>query len=224
MRKDGPRLQRTSLVECLTGGKAVLVLGAHCDDAALGCGGLLVRLSAMPEAAGARIGMTFTGGGNASRVAEEQAAAKALGLTEIDVRSYPDTLLPDHSGSIKDELLRRREAIGVDRIGLVLCPSLEDRHQDHRIVAENAWRIFRDHVILEYEILKYEADLPQPNFYVGLTEAEAERKAAILEECYPSRARHHWWGRQRFLSLMQIRGVQANCRYAEAYVARKLVV
>lgn len=217
-------MQPISLAEGLGGDRVVLALGAHCDDIALGCGGWLRRLAAGPGAKARRVGLVFSGGDDPVRKAEELRAAPAFGLQETTVLEYPDTLLPEHWAEIKEELLQWRERIGPDRIGLVLSPRLDDRHQDHRTVAENAWRIFRDHLILEYEVPAYEGLPAAPNVYAELTEAQAREKADLLLKHYPSRACHPWWTRETFLALARLRGIEINAPYAEGFVARKLKV
>lgn len=202
-------------------GRSVLVYAAHCDDAALGAGGLLRRLSA-PALGLAITSIVFTGG-DGPRRAEEEAAALALGVQDLRVLDLPDTGLPRHDEQIKSDMWATRDRIGADNIALVLCPRLEDRHQDHRTVAENVWRIFRDHLILEYEIAKYEGDLARPNLYVPLSADEAQAKADTLLRCYPSRAVHHWWQPHALQALMALRGIECNSPFAEAFVARKQV-
>jgi LmbE family N-acetylglucosaminyl deacetylase len=204
---------------------AVLALGAHCDDIALGCGGFVKRLAQRNDLLVEVHAIVFSGGGDPVRAAEERTAAARLGIHELTIHDYPDTLLPNHWDAIKSDLLTERERLERNSggVGIVFCPRTDDRHQDHRAVAENAWRAFRRHLILEYEIAKYEGDLGSPNVFVPLTSEEARAKAAILEDCYPSRKIHHWWATDVFLSLMRLRGVESNSDYAEAFTARKLV-
>lgn len=203
--------------------QTVLVLSAHCDDAELGCGGLLKRLVQDGEYHEIRH-VVFSGGNNPIREEEERNASLAFGIRHATFHSYPDSLLPNYWHEIKKDLLMLRDEIGIGHIGIVLCPRLDDRHQDHRVVTENVWRVFRDHLILEYEIHSYEGDLGQPNIYVELTEAQANEKADLLVKCYPSRACHRWWNRENFLALMRLRGVEANVAYAEGLIARKMLV
>ena len=205
-------------------GKTVIVFSAHCDDAAIGCGGTVQRIAKEAGDGCTRIGIVFSGGDNPSRADEEREAMAGLGVEMKQIYNFPDTKLPDHWFAIKQCMLTLREEIGSESIGLVLCPRLEDRHQDHRVIAENVWRIFRQHLILEYEIAKYEADLGQPNIYVSLDGGEAERKVKVLLESSPSRHCHHWWSADTFYSLMHLRGIESNCTYAEGLYGRKLVV
>lgn len=205
-------------------GKTVLVFAAHCDDTPLGCGGTLQRIAADTGNKCTRIGVVFSGGDDPVRTAEEHCAMNRLGIELRHVLTLPDTRLPDSWFDIKEEMLTLREDIGSEHIGLILCPRLEDRHQDHRAVAENVWRVFRKHPIFEYEIAKYESDLGHPNVYVELDGGEAERKVDLLLDCYPSRSIHHWWCAETFFALMRLRGIESNCTYAEGLYVRKLVL
>jgi LmbE family N-acetylglucosaminyl deacetylase len=201
----------------------VLVLSAHCDDAALGCGALMRRLRQEGPSGPELRAIVFSGGDDAVRSVEERRAADAFGITKLDLLSYPDSLLPNHWHEIKAHLLAVRQEIGSERIALILCPRIDDRHQDHRIVTENVWRVFRDHLILEYEVFKYEGDVGQPNVYIPLAESEAQAKLTALVNCYPSRRTHHWWNPDTLCAPMLLRGIECNEKYAEAFVARKLV-
>jgi LmbE family N-acetylglucosaminyl deacetylase len=109
---------------------------------------------------------------------------------------------------------------------LVISPRLEDRHQDHRVVAELAWQTFRNHLVLEYEIPKYEGDLGQPNVYVPLAASTAERKVEHLLSAFPSQAHRTWFNAETFRSILRLRGIEANAPsgYAEGFTARKLVL
>lgn len=205
-------------------GKTVLAFSAHCDDVPIGCAGLLCRIGQDTGRRALLRTVTFCGGDDPTRRVEERQAMKVLGCEDPEVHSFPDTQLPENSLPIKTKMLAVRDAIGEDEIGLVLCPRLEDRHQDHRTVAENVWRVFRQTLIIEYEIAKYEADLGSPNLYVRLGEEEAEWKVDMLLTAYPSRNRHHWWSAETFFSLMRLRGIECNSNFAEGLYCRKLLV
>jgi LmbE family N-acetylglucosaminyl deacetylase len=205
-------------------GKTVLIFSAHCDDAAIGCGGTLQRIGTETDGECTRIGVVLSGGSDSVRAAEERDAMSRLGVEPRYLYDFPDTRLPDHWFEVKQAMLGLRDEIGASNIGLILCPRLEDRHQDHRVVAENVWRVFRQHFIIEYEIVKYEADLGHPNFYVNLDGGVAERKVDLLLNAYRSRRCHHWWSAETFFSLMRLRGIESNCTYAEGLYVRKLVV
>jgi LmbE family N-acetylglucosaminyl deacetylase len=203
-------------------GCLMLVLGPHCDDIAIGLGGILLILKRDDSPIG-RIGCVFTGGDDPQRRREEEVAADAFGLTALEVLDYPDGQLPAHETAILRHLQRLRDE-HKERLALVVVPNKRDRHQDHRAVTECAYRAFRDHLILEYEIQSYDGELFHPNAYVELDEVLVNLKAGLLMECYPSRAAHTWWHRETFTSLARVRGIQANTAYAEAFVARKMIL
>jgi LmbE family N-acetylglucosaminyl deacetylase len=212
------------LLQSLQPGQVVLVLSAHCDDAEIGCGGLLRRLDRELGKKCEKIQVAFSGGDDPNRKQEQLVASRAFGMDRIVVHAYPDSLLPDHWQEIKADLLKLREEVGEDRIGMILCPRLDDRHQDHRVVAENVWRVFRNHLVLEYEIVKYEGDLSTPNVYAGLSESQAREKVNLILNSFPSQAWHHWWNPETFLALMRLRGVECRTEFAEGFVARKLLL
>ncbi len=109
---------------------------------------------------------------------------------------------------------------------LVLTHRLEDRHQDHRTVAELTWQTWRDHLILEYEIPKYEGDLGQPNVYVPLTAEQARRKVRHLMRHFGSQRSKGWFSEATFRGLMALRGIECRAPdgQAEALHARKVVL
>jgi LmbE family N-acetylglucosaminyl deacetylase len=209
-----------SLFDQLGRDKIVLIAAAHCDDVALGCGGMLLRCG---RGSGAELRSIVFCGCDPVRAAEERAAGAAFGLARQDIFDYRDGSLPEHRSVVREHLLAVREEIGSSRIALVLAPRLEDRHPDHRLVAENVWRVFRDHLVLEYEIMKYDGDFGHLNFYVPLAAEIAEAKIAKLMTSYPSRRIHRWWHEENFRSLLRIRGLECNASFAEGFTARKLV-
>jgi LmbE family N-acetylglucosaminyl deacetylase len=200
----------------------ILALGAHADDIEIGAGGLLLELAVgRPDL---EIGWIVLSGDEV-RTAEARASAKGLldGQARLTVETYAyrERFFP-HLPELKeqfDDLGRRFDP------DLVVAPRLEDRHQDHRTVAECAWQTFRDHLILEYEIPKYEGDLGQPNVYVPLAAATADRKVEHVLAAYPSQADRPWFDEATFRATLRLRGIESNAPsgYAEAFTARKLV-
>ena len=126
-------------------------------------------------------------------------------------------------GSLKDRFEELKAGWSPD---LILTHTKEDAHQDHRVVCDLTWNTWRNHLILEYEIPKYDGDLRQPNLYVPVDRATAERKAEHLLECFESQRSRRWFTRETFLGLMRVRAVEAQCpeEFAEAFHSRKLVV
>lgn len=201
----------------------VLCLGAHCDDIEIGCGATLLRLAATY-----RLDVDWLVLSSNPERAEEARASAALFLKaarsqHVQIESLRDGFLPAQWAAAKEaiEALKRRPAPD-----LVFTHERDDRHQDHRIVSELAWNTFRDHLILEYEIPKYDGGLGQPNLYVPVARAMAERKARHLLAAYASQRGKRWFSSDTFLALMRVRGVECNARagFAEAFHARKLVL
>jgi LmbE family N-acetylglucosaminyl deacetylase len=202
----------------------VLCLGAHCDDIEIGCAGALLTLSERYPLLKMHW-VVFTAEGQ--REAETRAAAQRLARRPeqitVEVHALRPSWLPTRWGEAKEimESVRRRW-----QPHMIFTHRLEDRHQDHRTIAELTWNSFRDHLVLEYEISKYEGDLGQPNVYVPLSRRVAEAKVAMLMQCFPSQHGHDWFDDDTFNGLMRLRGLECRApeRYAEAFHARKLVL
>jgi LmbE family N-acetylglucosaminyl deacetylase len=137
------------------------------------------------------------------------------------VLDLPDGRLPAHWDRAKDALEALRPDCDTD---LVLAPSVHDAHQDHRGLAKLVPTVFRDHLVAGYEILKWDGDLAQPQAFFPLSDEVAARKAALLDEHYPSQRGRDWFDAETFLGLARIRGVQCHARYAEAFHLPKLVL
>jgi len=202
----------------------VLCLGAHPDDIEIGCGGTLLHL------AETRPGLSVTWlvfTGSDSRAAEARSSAgRLLGpqiRVDARVERFRDGYLPSQSAQVKDVFERLKSEVRPD---LVFTHALEDRHQDHRLLAELTWNTFRDHLILEYEVPKYDGDLGRPNVYVPLAAALCERKVAHLLEAFPSQREKRWFRRETFLALLHLRGVEAGAPEgaAEAFTGRKVLL
>ncbi len=199
----------------------ILCLGAHCDDIEIGCGGTLLALQASGNV---RVHWVVLSG-TPERKAETQAAMHALikpaargGLTLGD---FPDGRFPARYGEIKQFVEGLKST---QRPDLILCHERDDRHQDHRIVNELVWNTFRDHVVLEYEIPKWDGGLGQPNVYVSVTAAQMRRKIAAVLQCHRSQRTRDWFSRETFMSLLRLRGIEcrSSSGYAEAFHGRKL--
>jgi LmbE family N-acetylglucosaminyl deacetylase len=200
----------------------VLALGAHCDDIEIGCGATLLHL--LERHANLCFDwVVFTS--NAARAREAEAAAERFlrGAKEkrVVIKQFRNGYFPDQWARIKDDFEALKSEVSPD---LVLTHYQQDAHQDHRTIAELTWNTFRDHLILEYEIPKYDSDLGSPNFFVPVDAATAQRKARAVVECFASQRDKHWFTEDTFLALMRLRGVQsaAATGYAEAFYARKI--
>ena len=201
----------------------ILCLGAHCDDIEIGCGGTVLRL--VEQYPDARFHWVVLAS-NDVRGAEAQASAEHFlhGAAKADIRieRFRESYFPWVGADIKDYFESLKADVDPD---LVFTHHRHDRHQDHRLVADLTWNTWRDHLILEYEIPKYDPDGGSPNVFVHLADDIAEAKVRHVLEAYRSQATRPWFTGDTILGQMRLRGVQARApRYAEGFHARKLVL
>lgn len=162
-----------------------------------------------------------------TRAAEARAAAtkvlEGAGRAEVEVESFRDGFFPALWADIKAKFESIKAA---PRPDLILTHHRGDRHQDHRLIAELTWNTWRNDLILEYEIPKYEGDLHTPNLYVPLDLATVERKIEILATGFASQHAKAWYDPETFRGLMRIRGVECASAsgYAEGFHAPKLIL
>lgn len=204
------------------GALRVLCLGAHADDLEIGCGGTLLTLARRRWACHWVI---FSADPTRAREARRGAARflRAVGRRTIVVQGYRDGFFPHQGAAIKEYFEELKRAVSPD---VIFTHHRDDRHQDHRLIAELTWNTFRDHLILEYEVPKYDGDLGRPNCLVALPRAVAERKIRYLLASFPSQRAKRWFTAETFRGLMRLRGVEAAAPggYAEAFYGHKLVL
>jgi LmbE family N-acetylglucosaminyl deacetylase len=202
----------------------ILALGAHPDDIEIGCAGTILELVSDGRIASA-CWAVFSG--SDVRAAEARAGASAVlegvGDTEMVLGEHRDGFFPLAGVGIKEMLEDLKARPEPD---LILTHRRDDRHQDHRFISDLTWQTFRNSLILEYEIPKYDGDLGQPNLYVPVSERFLERKLDILDRTFGSQVDRGWFSRETFRSIMRIRGVESRSQsgYAEAFEARKLLL
>jgi LmbE family N-acetylglucosaminyl deacetylase len=201
----------------------IVALGAHPDDIEIGCGGTILRLVEEGRVASATW-VVLSGDGQRSVEARAGADAILAGVPRVDVRleDFRDGYFPAHFEPIKDVL----EGLGPIAPDLVLVPRRDDAHQDHRLLGELAGTVFRDNLVMEYEIPKYDGDLGPTNVYVELPGAVVDRKVDVLMHAFPSQLGRAWFSAETFRSLLRLRGVEsrATSGYAEAFTCRKAVI
>jgi LmbE family N-acetylglucosaminyl deacetylase len=203
--------------------RTVLCLGAHCDDIEIGCGGALLELRARyPKLQFHWVVFTTEGEREAETRAAAQRISEGTGCT-VDIERFQGSYLHYAGPPLKDRFESLKSRVSPD---LIFTHRLEDRHQDHRVLAELTWNTWRNHLILEYEIPKYEGDLGHPNVYVPVATERVDRKVDILTSCFASQAHRAWFTADLFRGLMRLRGVECNSAsgFAEAFYARKLVL
>jgi LmbE family N-acetylglucosaminyl deacetylase len=201
---------------------AVAAVGAHCDDIAIGAGAtLLFMCSTNPRL---RVDALVLSGGGTEREDEEHAALAAFcpdADLRITVLNVPDGRLPAHWDKAKAALEDLRAQTNPD---FVFAPNRFDAHQDHRGLAKLVPTTFRDHLVLGYEVVKWDGDLGQPSAYQPLDATLIETKIDLLNEHYPSQRHRPWYDREAFLGLARIRGIECGLRYAEAFYINKIAL
>jgi LmbE family N-acetylglucosaminyl deacetylase len=196
----------------------VLCVGAHPDDVEIGCGGTLLRLAERAELDVTVAVLT----GTPDRVAESVAALQDIVPgAKTHFAGLPDGRLPTHWEAAKEYL---EDIARHFRPQVVLTHRVDDAHQDHRTLGVMVTTVWRDALVLHYEIPKWDGDLSAPSHYVGLTREQAHRKVELLNRHFPSQLAHDWWDDEVFLGLMRLRGMECRQPYAEAFHVAKALV
>lgn len=201
----------------------VLCLGAHSDDIEIGCGGTILRL--LKERPDAVFHWVVFSAAGVRGVEARQAASLFAGPNALrgpQLKTFPDGFMPFVGTEVKrafDDL----KSISPD---VIFTHNKKDAHQDHQLLAELTWNTFRDHLILEYEIPKYDGDMGQPNLFVPLEERVCQEKIQHIMEAFQSQRSKRWFQESTFFSLLRLRGMECNApsAYAEAFYCRKLVL
>lgn len=199
--------------------RSVLCLGAHADDIEIGCAGTLLQLARHDHIDFDWVVLSAVG----ARSDEARQAAELIAGQphRIRVEAFRERHFPSVFGDLKDYF----DQLGRDlQPDVVFTPRSADAHQDHRLVAQLAWQTFRDHLVLEYEIPKYEGDLGQPNTYVALDDEAVEQKLTLLRDVFESQRARDWFDDQVFRGILRLRGVESRAPtgYAEAFHGSKL--
>ena len=202
----------------------MLCLGAHADDIEIGCGGTILRLlQEYPLAHIVWVVLSASG----ERAAEAERSAESFLVPArskaVFVETFRDRYFPDQFAQLKDFFFEIARRCAPD---IVLTHRLDDRHQDHHLVAELSWNTFRDQIILEYEIPKYEGDLGRPNVFFPISEELCRRKIDGVWDAFPSQHGKRWFSKDTFWATLRLRGLECNSEsgLAEAFEARKMIL
>ena len=202
----------------------ILVLGAHCDDIEIGCGGTLLSLIENYDVKAVHW-VVFSS--NETRKTEAQQSANSflsgVESRNIVIKNFRNGYFPYIGAEIKDYFETIKQNFNPT---LVLTHYRDDRHQDHRIISDLSWNTFRNHMILEYEIPKYDGDIGNPNFFIHVKKQHKNTKIENLIKHFPSQQNKQWFTEETFEAIMRLRGIESNAPegYSEAFYARKLVL
>jgi LmbE family N-acetylglucosaminyl deacetylase len=200
----------------------ILCLGAHCDDIEIGAGGTILKLIDEYNI-GKVTWVVFAS--NEVRKKEALTSAKLflqnVPTNNIVVHAYRDGFLPFLASEVKEKFEKLKKEITPD---IIFTHYRNDRHQDHRLISDLTWNTWRNQLILEYEIPKYDGDMGVPNFFVGLDEHLLQKKNTILIESFDSQNSKHWFDKETFSALPRLRGMECATTFAEAFYARKTIL
>ncbi|MCW5315426.1 PIG-L family deacetylase [Nostoc sp. KVJ3] len=200
----------------------ILCLGSHCDDIEIGCGGTILKLIENYQ----QIVIYWVVFSSNEQRAEEATASAGIFLKEIPVKkiiikNFRDGFLAFQGIEVKECFEQLKQEFSPD---IIFTHHRDDRHQDHRLISEFTWNTFRNHLILEYEIPKYDGDLGIPNFFVHLSESICHRKIQYILDGFPTQNSKQWFTEETFRAILRIRGIESNSpsSYAEAFYCRKM--
>lgn len=204
--------------------RRVLCLGAHSDDIEIGAGGTLLKLIGdVPDLEICWV--VFSAPGPRAEEAGQSAEEFLDGVAhkQVKIGSFRESYFPSEWASIKEWFEEIRARFDPD---VVFTHYRDDRHQDHQVLADLTWNTFRNHLILEYELLKYDGDLGQPNIFVPLSEQLSVRKRSLLLKHFKTQLTKHWFTSDTFAAMHRIRGIEcaSDTGLAEAFYCRKLVL
>jgi LmbE family N-acetylglucosaminyl deacetylase len=202
----------------------VLCLGAHCDDIEIGCGGALLEL--LRRYRSIHVDWVVFSSTREREKELRRSAGRFLAKAadyRLTVFTFKDGFFPGDFTAIKNAFESLKQ---LDQPHLIFTHHRADLHQDHRIVAELTWNTFRRHLVLEYEIPKYDGGLTTPTTYVALKRSDVDRKVRILTDCYKTQSMKHWFTDETFRALMRLRGLEcgAESGWAEGFHGSKMLL
>jgi LmbE family N-acetylglucosaminyl deacetylase len=221
----GPACYEDTVISfSLQGVRRILCLGAHSDDIEIGCGGTILRLQELSKNL-EFYWIIFCSSAERAKEARKSAAwfLRNGRCKEIVVKSFRDGFLPYSGGEVKDCFEELKATFKPD---IIFTHCRHDLHQDHRLLCELTWNTFRNHLILEYEIPKYDADLQSPNVFVSLSKSICAAKVKALMRHFGTQRNKHWFSEDLFNGLLRLRGVESASPsgFAEGFYCRKMLL
>ena len=201
----------------------ILCLGAHSDDIEIGCGGTILRiLSEYDNVEACWVVFGSKGQRDLEAVASANKFLADAYKKKVIIKDFEESFFPYAGEKIKTFFEELKTVISPD---IIFTHYRFDLHQDHRVISELTWNTYRDHLLLEYEIVKYDGDIGIPNFFVRLSEEICRKKIHILMESFKTQANRYWFTQDTFSSMLRIRGIESRApdKYAEGFYCRKVV-
>ena len=212
-----------NLAQSNTAPLKILCLGAHADDIEIGCGGTVLQMLSSHRNL-EFVWVIFSSGSEREREARKSAALflDQAERKEVIVKTFRDGFFPFDGAPIKEFFEELKRRISPD---LIFTHYRDDRHQDHRTISDLTWNTWRSHLILEYEIPKYDGDLGSPNCFIPLGREVCDRKIKFICDVFQTQSNKAWLTQDTFQAILRLRGVEcaAQDKYAEAFYCRKLV-
>lgn len=202
----------------------ILCLGAHSDDIEIGCGATILRLLEEHRDVFFKW-VIFSAKGERKSEASTSAELFLANAKDKEIRTldFRDGFFPYDGPNIKEyfEVLKREVSPDI-----IFTHFRNDLHQDHRLISELTWNTFRSHLILEYEIPKYDGDLGSPNLFIEVNEYQCRKKVGYLMSAFKSQSSKHWFSEDLFRALLRIRGAESGtqAKYAEGFYCRKCCI
>lgn len=209
---------------CSESALQILCLGCHSDDIEIGCGGTVLQIAAECRDV-AFHWVVFSA--NGVRASEAECGAKQFAdpsqMKRVILKDFRDGFMPFAGADIKKVFEELKHDVSPD---IIFTHNRHDAHQDHRLIADLTWNTFRDHLILEYEIPKYDGDMGRPGVFIPLPIGICEKKVNLIVNTFQSQSDKRWFERETFMALMRLRGMECNAPsgYAEAFYGRKLLL
>ena len=207
-----------------TATSSILCLGAHSDDIEIGALATILGLARKYSSAQVTW-VVFSARGERAEEASASADHCTGGYSAADIllHEYRDGYFPQQVGPIKSEFDALKQRCNPD---IIFTHNRSDRHQDHRVISDLTWQTFRNHLILEYEIPKYDGDFGVPNLFNSVSQDLCDEKLLVLERYFSSQRSKSWFTSDLFMALMRLRGMECNSNtaLAEAFYCRKLVL
>jgi LmbE family N-acetylglucosaminyl deacetylase len=210
-------------VDPVCGGR-VLCLGAHCDDIEIGCGGTILKMAHTSKNLAVHW-IVFSSNPQREQEARDSADAFLAGVAKktVVVHKLRDGFFPYIGAEVKERFEQLKHEFSPD---VIFTHYRGDLHQDHRVISELTWNTFRNHLILEYEIPKYDGDFGSPNVFIPLDELICRRKIDYILDAFDSQKGRTWFSRELFSSILRLRGMEANASsgHAEGFYCRKAIL